>query len=104
MNHKDENPQNNVVWINEDGSIDYEKSNLEWCTNKYNANYGVRSKKISVALSKTVFQYDLNNNLIKEWLSAREIKRVLGFSQQTICDCCNGKINNYKGFVWKYKR
>ena len=28
INHKDENPSNNLIWINEDGSIDYEKSNL----------------------------------------------------------------------------
>ena len=28
VNHKDENPQNNRV------------DNLEWCTNKYNVNYG----------------------------------------------------------------
>lgn len=35
VNHKDENKQNNNV------------SNLEWCTGKYNANYGTRNKRIS---------------------------------------------------------
>ena len=29
VNHKDENKTNNVVWINEDGSVDYEKTDLK---------------------------------------------------------------------------
>lgn len=42
VNHKDENKLNNFVWVNEDGSVDIEKSNLEWCDDKYNSNYGNR--------------------------------------------------------------
>ena len=38
INHKDENPSNNHV------------SNLEWCTYKYNNNYGTKGEKISKAL------------------------------------------------------
>ena len=38
INHKDENPSNNAVW------------NLEWCTQKYNINYGNCRKKISEAI------------------------------------------------------
>lgn len=34
VNHKDENPLNNCV------------DNLEWCTAKYNSNYGTRNSKI----------------------------------------------------------
>lgn len=46
INHKDENKENNFVFINEDGSVDSEKSNLEWCTSKYNCNYGTRNNKM----------------------------------------------------------
>ena len=36
VNHKDENKLNNVVCFNPDGSIDTERTNLEWCTGLYN--------------------------------------------------------------------
>lgn len=38
VNHKDENKQNNNV------------ENLEWCSAKYNSNYGHQSEKISNAI------------------------------------------------------
>lgn len=41
INHKDENPLNNCV------------DNLEWCTAKYNCNYGKRNSKI---YNKTSFK------------------------------------------------
>ncbi len=46
VNHKDENKLNNSVWVNEDGSIDFEKSNLEWCSQDYNFNYGTNKDRI----------------------------------------------------------
>ena len=40
VNHKDENKLNN------------EASNLEWCTHKYNSNYGSRPRRIGEFHSK----------------------------------------------------
>lgn len=40
VNHKDEDKTNNFVWVNDDGTVDPSRSNLEWCDRKYNANYG----------------------------------------------------------------
>lgn len=90
VNHKDECKTNNVV------------SNLEWCDRKYNHNYGTINERISQSQSKTVLQYDLNGNLIKEWKSINECGRN-GFNQGDICKCCNGKRKTAKGFIWVYK-
>ena len=98
VNHKNENKLNNC-WYN-----------LEWCTNKYNNNYGTRLTRISEKLqnnkklSKAVNQYDLNNNFIKKWNSAKQVERELGISNAHINKCCQNK-EHYRtsgGYIWKY--
>lgn len=95
VNHKDENKLNNSV------------ENLEWCDVKYNNAYGTRNKRIGQKnkngkLSKTVLQYDLEGNFIKEWPSARECGRN-GFNQSSVASCCRGELKTHKGYIWKYK-
>ena len=53
-------------------------------------------------LSKTVLQLSLSGELIKEWISVREIERQLGFDHSTICKSCNGKQKTAYGFKWCY--
>ena len=105
VNHKDEDKTNNRVFINEDGTIDQDKSNLEWCTNEYNHNYGTRnqraSERIAEARSKQVYQYTLDGTLVKIWSSTKECGRN-GFGQSLISACCNGKRKQHKGFRWSY--
>ena len=95
VNHKDENPQNNVV------------SNLEWCDAKYNNNYGTRNKRIGKSntngkLSKPVLQYTLDGQFVKEWSSTMECKRN-GYNQSHIIECCRKNRKTHKGFIWRYK-
>ena len=82
--------------------------NLCWISVKENCNWGNRNGRISKAnkngkLSKAVLQYSLDGTFIKEFPSAMEVKRQLGFSQGNISSCCRGEFMQRYGFIWKYK-
>lgn len=109
VNHKDEYKTNNFIFLKKDGSVDLDKSNLEWCDGKYNANYGTRNERIgekqlnSTKRSKPVLQLDINTGrVISEYPSVMEAARKLNINQGGISNCCNGKCKTYKGFKWKY--
>lgn len=107
VNHKDEDKTNNFVFLNEDGTVNKEKSNLEWKTPKENSNHGTRNERIAKAntngkKSKKVLQLSLSGELIREWPSIMECARN-GFDQGAVWRCCNGEKPHYKGFKWKYK-
>ena len=99
INHKDENKQNNCV------------ENLEWCTYKYNANYGtaIDRKKANtdyVELAKKhhkrIVQNTLNDAPIKEWASIKEASDSLNLDKGSICKCLKGKVKTCGGYKWKY--
>ena len=113
VNHKiegDEGKKINMVIFNKDGSVNEEKSTIEWATYKENNNYATRNERISktkkgipnIKLSKTVLQLSLDGKLIREWPSIMECERN-GFNRSHVCLCCNGKKPHYKGFKWCYK-
>lgn len=83
-------------------------SNLNLMTPKENCNWGSRNermakKQINGKKSKPVLQFTLEDILIKEYLSATQVERELGFGQSNICNCCNGKLKTAYGYKWKYK-
>jgi len=55
--------------------------------------------------SKSVLQYDLKGNYIKEFKSLADAERSLNLSNRTsaIWKCCNQLQKTGKGFIWKYK-
>jgi hypothetical protein len=108
INHKDEDKTNNLVFLNEDGSVDKEKSNLEWCDRDYNIHYGTGQKRggekrVNGKKSKPVLQFSKDGDFIREYPSTMEVQRQLGFSQGFVSACCRGKYKQAYGFIWRYK-
>ena len=104
INHKIEGKKGktmNFVFFNEDGTVDEEKSTIEWVTAKENNNYGTHNERIAKTLSKKVLQLSLSGDLIREWSSAKECGRN-GFNSGNIVECCNGNRKKHKGFLWIY--
>lgn len=91
VNHKDEDKWNNNV------------SNLEWCTYKYNSDYSNTQKRCAESRKKPICQYDKELNLIGEYKSAVDAGNALGFSNLRISECCRGKTQTYKGYIWTLK-
>lgn len=50
-----------------------------------------------------ILQYDLDDNLIKEWKSLREIENNdPTLKRNQISKCCKGEKDFYGGFIWKF--
>ena len=98
VNHKDENKNNNCA------------SNLEWCSHKYNMNYGTLSQRMSdintanPSLSIPVEQYDEDGNYIQTFGSVREVFRKLKMrGYKKIYQCFDGNPVYCHGYIWKRK-
>ena len=52
---------------------------------------------------KPVLQYDLNNNFIKEWTSAKDAAEELKLNSSSITGNCKGRLKTACKFIWKYK-
>lgn len=107
VNHKDENKENNCV------------ENLEWCTYQYNNTYrNLQQRRVAnidwknigrknaEKLSKKVYQYSLDGELIKIWKSTSECHKNK-FDSGHVSACCRNCYlregnNVYKGYIWSY--
>lgn len=107
----------NRVIINKDGSIDYDKSNLRWCTYSENRNNPLTLKKISGDnnpksmlgkygkenhLSKPIIQFTLEGELVRKWDCIADVERQLNICHANILKVINGERKTAGGSIWEY--
>lgn len=97
INHKDENPKNNVY------------TNLEWCTQAYNQSYGTARLKqaakirgvFNTKLSKPIEAFNNEGEVIYTFPSLMEAHRN-GYDYRLVSACCLGKRFTHKGLHWRF--
>lgn len=96
INHKDENPRNNRA------------ENLEWCTQKYNCNYGTHNARMAKTISETAYQrrkvvqLSLDGSFIAQYDSIAIASRQLGINRTSISVCCRRICQTSHGHRWMY--
>lgn len=92
INHKNE--------VKTDNSV----SNLEWCTAKYNSNYGHRTEKIMKTHYRPVVQKTLDGKIVRIWENIIMAQEYVGNNRKStvICGCLNGRKKTAYGYKWEY--
>lgn len=97
INHKSEVKTENQVW------------NLEWCSSKYNSNYGTHKQRLSdknknhPSMSKSVIQYSVDGKFIASYPSLREAERVANFNHGNLSQAILKQKTAY-GFKWQFEQ
>ncbi len=83
---------------------DYTKNHSMWqChTPEARAKRKTDYKAIGEKNKKSINQYDLEGNFIKQWSSATDAANSLNLNKLNINTCCRGEQKTAHKFIWKY--
>lgn len=102
VNHKNElDKTDNFVWVNPDGTVDPEKSSLEWSSAVDNHHYGTAHNRTGNNHKKQVSQYTKNGTLVRTLKGAIDFKKY-GFDNKKISNVCRGLASTHKGYIFKF--
>ena len=97
INHKNEDKSDNRV------------DNLEWCTAKYNSNYGTCQERRAISIKYMrrnrfvdIDQYDTDGNFIRSFTNKGELDDC-GYVVKTVLNCCRHLQETSHGYVWRFK-
>jgi len=62
-----------------------------------------RSNNQGGHIAKSILQYDLAGQLIKEWNNIGEILQYYDWNERNLYDCLSGGYSHFHNFLWKYK-
>ena len=54
-------------------------------------------------IAKSILQYDLNGNFIKEWSNIGEVLLYYNWNERNLYDCLSGGYSHFHNYLWKYK-
>lgn len=77
---------------------------FQWRTIKYNKLSPYNEELNEIEKSKVVYQYDLDNNLIKEWKGTKEPSLKLNINRGAIRNCLSNLAKTAGGFKWSYSK
>lgn len=89
---------NHISEDKEDNSV----TNLEWCTHKYNHNYGTGHIRTAKKQGRKVAQLSLDGKVIQIFDSVRQASRTVNKSHKDIYNVCRGLRHTSSGYRWEY--
>ena len=77
---------------------------FQWRIIKYNKLQPYNEKLNEIENSKLLYQYDIDNNLVKEWKGSKQPSEELNIHRGAIRNCLSNLTKTAGGFKWSYSK